>query len=68
MKQFMNAEHHQIECYTTDSDCYKNCEMVELQESTVFREGGLGELGVQGYVNCGLQENREMWFGKEQRA
>lgn len=41
MKQFVNnMEHYQVECYTTDSDCSKNCEKVASQEGRVSEKAG----------------------------
>lgn len=68
MKQFMNnVEHYQIEYYAIDCGRSKNYEKVASQESGVFREGWLEDLGFKGYGNCGLQENRKVWFGKREK-
>lgn len=68
MKPFMkNMEHYQVECYTIDSDCSKNCEKVVPQESRVFREGWLDDLGFKGCGSCRLQEKREVWFGEGEK-
>lgn len=69
MKQSMNnTGRYQIEYYTTDSDCYKNCENEALRESRVFREGWLQDLGFKGCVSCGLQEKREIYCKAEDRV